>query len=409
MSLFSSQSTWPAQCLSANQSPINLAQSSAKPCNITCDLVMDDSYISQASVSVSDEGLILTNKSGLGSCKFRGQSYVCQALSINHPSHHTLEGVQADGEVTAIFQKPTGELLCVSSLFRVNPSQTNSYTFFKQFVPYALTTGDTQVKMQNWSLSMMVPSSSPYYTYVGSTLIPPCSPCEWVVFKSMINMDTDDFAYLVRNSEAGSRSLQGQGNREVFFNDTQNLSGIMPNDGKMYLRLKPTGNTQIPSLSGSAKKNIDLKHAPKDVEDENHPTSLSGKSKKALKDHIDSNGGLIQTLEFWLMLVLICTGAYWGYQAASRTPLTGQWMPPWAKWSVEKTKEIIAWLIDKLYYVWTILLSIPGNIWYFLTFWIPGNSGSPFTSGTSPQYIGSPQLGSKIIPGKIFGPERSGV
>ena len=90
MSLFSSQTTWPPQCLSANQSPINLSQSSAKPCNLTCDLVMDDGYISQATVSVSDEGLLVTNNSGLGSCKFRGESYVCQALHINHPSHHTL-------------------------------------------------------------------------------------------------------------------------------------------------------------------------------------------------------------------------------------------------------------------------------------------------------------------------------
>jgi L-alanine-DL-glutamate epimerase-like enolase superfamily enzyme len=45
MSIFSSQTTWPPQCLSANQSPINLSQSSAKPCEVTCDLVMDDGYI----------------------------------------------------------------------------------------------------------------------------------------------------------------------------------------------------------------------------------------------------------------------------------------------------------------------------------------------------------------------------
>jgi hypothetical protein len=63
---------------------------------------MDDNYITQATVSVSDEGLLLINNSGLGSCKFRGESYVCQALVVNHPSHHTIEGVQADGEVDLV-------------------------------------------------------------------------------------------------------------------------------------------------------------------------------------------------------------------------------------------------------------------------------------------------------------------
>jgi carbonic anhydrase len=361
MSLFSSQTSWPPQCLSANQSPINLSQSSAKPCNITCDLVMDDDYISQATVSISDEGLILSSNS-LGSCKFRGQSYVCQALHINHPSHHTLEGVQADGEVTAIFKKPTGELLCVSSLFRVNPSQTSSYTFFKQFVPYGLSTGDTQVKLQEWSLSMMVPTSSPYYTYDGSTVVPPCSPCEWVVFKTMINMDTGDFAYLVRNSEAGSRSLTAQGSREVFYNDTQNLSGVMPNDGKMYLRLKPTGSTSMPSVSAGGSR-IDLKNqkkTSKEQEDDNkNPTTLVGKSRKALSDHVASNGGIVGTVEFWLMLVAIGIGCYLGYSSATSSPFSTEFLKPVAKWS----REMFDYLLE-------ILINLPSTIYAWTIGWV---------------------------------------
>jgi len=361
MSLFSSQTTWPPQCLSANQSPINLSQSSAKQCELACDLVMDDGYISQATVSISDEGLILSNSSSLGSCKFRGESYVARALHINHPSHHTVEGVQADGEVTAIFQKPTGEMLCVSSLFRVNPDQgSKSYSFFKQFVPYGLSTGDTQVKLGDWSLAMMVPPSSAFYTYVGSTVVPPCSPCEWVVFKSMISMDTGDFAYLTRNAEAGSRTIVAQGNREVFFNDTQNLSGIMPNDGKIYLRLSGKG-LSAPLSSGGAR--IDLKNQPKsqkDQEDEDkHPVTLSGKTKKQLSDHIKSNGGILGTVEFWLMLVAIAGGCYLGYNYASSSPFNTEFVRPVSEWTRNTFGDI-----------WIFLKSLPGILYNFTIGWI---------------------------------------
>jgi len=378
MSLFSSQTTWPPQCLSANQSPINLSQTSTKPCEVTCDLVMDDGYISQATVSVSDEGLILSNSSGLGTCKFRGQSYVCNMLHINHPSNHTIEGVQADGEVIAYCYKPTGELLCISALFRSNPSQTSSYTFFKQFIPYALTTGDTPIKLQDWSLAMMVPPSSSYFTYAGSTIVPPCSPCEWVVFKTMINMDQDDFAYLVRNVEAGSRSLSAQGSREVYFNDTQNLSGVMPNDGKMYLRLRPTGNTQMPSLSQTGqkpKKDIKLKSEP---EDPNKPISWTGKRQKELNDHIKSNGGYLGTFEFWIMIVAVIAGCYYGYNISTKNPF-----------STEFIKPVSSWTRDTLGDLWNFLLTIPGIIYDWTIGWFtfltrPRRDGRVLSMGATP-------------------------
>jgi carbonic anhydrase len=326
---------------------------------------MDDGYISQATVSLSNEGLFLMTNSGLGSCKFRGQSYVCRGLTINHPSHHTLEGVQADGEVTAIFEKPTGELLCVSSLFRVNPSQTSSYTFFKQFVPYALPTGETQVKLQDWSVAMMVPPSSPYYTYTGSTLAPPCAPCEWVVFKTMINMDTGDFAYLVRNCEAGSRSLQGQGNRDVFFNDIQNLSGVMPNDGKIYLKLRPTGKSKSPEMGSKKTKQVSLEPT---EEDPKHTYTWSGYAQKHLKKHLDDNGGYIGTSELWLTLALIITGGYIGYNAATKDPFTGEFMKQPTIWLSTKVTMIWNWILSMLYYLWTCILAIPNWFLGWFTF-----------------------------------------
>jgi len=247
MSIYGSTTTWPASCSVANQSPINLSQSSAKPCDLMCDLAIDDVMVPQAQVSVSDEGLIISNTAGLGSCKFNGEGYTCTTVVVNHPSHHTIENIQADAEVIAIFQNPTGKNLCVSALVRTNSAQTPSTHFFNSFVGFADSTKEyTPVNLgENWGLNMMVPSTGAYYVYDGSMVSPGCEPTKWVVFKTMINMDPNDFANLVKTNAPGSRPIQPLGNREVFFNDIQSLpGGPMPHDNKAYMRCKRLGKKQ---------------------------------------------------------------------------------------------------------------------------------------------------------------------
>ncbi len=239
MSIFSSSTSW--GCPGTDQSPINLSQSSSKPCDLLCELVMDDVMIPQANVIVSDEGLILQNTAGLGSCKYNGEGYTCTMILVNHPSHHTVENIQADAEVIAVFTNPTGKYLCVSSLVRVNPSQTSATQFFSAFVNYADPTQKfTTVNLgENWGLSMMVPPAGSYFVYDGSMVVPPCQSVKWVVFKSMINIDPNDFAVLTRKVAPGSRPIQGLGDREVFYNDIDQLpGGPMPHDNKTYMRCK---------------------------------------------------------------------------------------------------------------------------------------------------------------------------
>ena len=243
MSVYSSVTG--GQCGGPNQSPINLSQSTTEPCDAMCDLVFDDAYISQANVLISDEGLILQNDAGLGSCKFNGEGYTCRAIVVNHPSHHTIENIQADGEVIAFFNKPDGSLLLVSSLFRVNPQQTPSSHFFNAFIPYANSnaSGYTSVALgEQWGLFMMVPPAGSYFVYNGTTPMPPCRSATWVVFRSMINIDGNDFALLAKNVAPGSRPIQDLGSRVVYYNDAEQLSGgPMPKDGKVYIRFKKVG------------------------------------------------------------------------------------------------------------------------------------------------------------------------
>lgn len=338
-------------CSGANQSPINLSQSFAKPCNLSCDLVMDDGDVTQANGATSELGLVLTSPTSLGSCKFRGESYVCQFLFISHPSHHTIEGVQADAEVTAIFKKPTGEMMQLSSLIRISSAQTPSLSFFKQFVPYVDPNANqgTAIALKDWSLSALVPPEASYYVYNGSSITAECGACERVVFKSMINMDQGDFAYLVKNVQASSRPVQALGDREVFFNDTNNVpGGPMPHDGKFYLRLKPTGNSH---MGKPGKKHVDLeKHkGPAPVDD----TTVSGQMQKAVKDYTEKYGGAGIILGA-IAVIGVCAGAYYGYQYSKEKPITGESTVPLAI----KTRDTAWWLAQKL---WAFLT------WFFTT------------------------------------------
>jgi len=294
-----------------------------------CELTFDDAYISQANVIVSDEGLILQSQTNLGSCKFAGETYTCQTLLVTHPSHHTIENVQADAEVVAIFSSPTSGLLCVSSLVRVNPTSSNSSHFFNAFVPYANpSVASTSVALgEQWGLFMMVPSVGSYYVYDGSLVIPPCQQCKWAVFNTMITIDSNDFALLVKNVIPGSRPIQQLGNREVFFNDIAQLpGGPMPRDGKTYMRCKRSGKK--PDVK-------DVTSAPLGNE-----KSKDDKKKKhwihewAAKQ-IEING-FIELLNVFLILLSVGGGIYYGYLQSSGPQgmyliLAGQKLAAWLR------------------------------------------------------------------------------
>ena len=312
MSIYSSSASW--TCPSANQSPINLSQSSAKPCDLLCELVMDDVMIPQANVIVSDEGLILQNTAGLGSCKFNGEGYTCTMVLVTHPSHHTIENIQADAEVIAVFTNPTGKYLYVSSLVRVNPAQSSATQFFNGFVGYANPTQQmTPVSLgENWGLFMMVPPAGSYFVYDGSMVVPPCQSGKWVVFKSMINIDPNDFALLVKNVSPGSRPIQPVGDREVFFNDTNQLpGGPMPQqDGKTYMRCKRVAG------KGKDVKSVQ-KPDVKSVETKEKSKTVSG-IQKFVGDQVQTNG-ILGIIDVTLMVIALLMGLYYGYQIESRS------------------------------------------------------------------------------------------
>ena len=304
MSIYASSSSW--GCSSANQSPINLSQSSAKPCDLLCELVMDQVQVPQANVMISDEGLILQNTAGLGTCKYNGEGFTCTMILVNHPSHHTIENIQADAEVIAVFTNPSGKYLCLSSLVRVNSSHSTSTQFFNKFVGFANPTEQfVQVNLgDDWGLHMMVPPNSSYFVYDGSMVVPNCQSAKWVVFKSMINIDSNDFALLVKNVSPGSRPIQALGDRDVFFNDIEQLPGSpVPNDGKTYMRCRRLGKAK-PEVKDV--KPAGAKDAKNELESKKPHHAV-----KWAQEQLEANG-LIEIINVILMVCAIGFGFYYG-------------------------------------------------------------------------------------------------
>ena len=215
---------------------INLSRSVTRPCDILCDITIDDVAISQAIVTVERAGVVMEFDSQKPSLKYNGEGYTCQAMVIGTPSWHTIEDIRADAECLVIAQNPKGEFLCMSILLRTNTTSSPINTFIHSWVPYAVTGTRVPVKLgDEWSLTKMIPPDPGYYAYKGGLPWAPDVKVQWVVFRTMGNIDPNDYALLTKLIPQVPPKTVAI-NQEIFFNDTSHIAGVP--DGKAYMRCK---------------------------------------------------------------------------------------------------------------------------------------------------------------------------
>jgi len=240
---------------------INLSRSFARPCDILCDLTIDDVAISQAIVSRGNQFLILEFYSQRPTLKFNGEGYTVTALAVKSPSYHTIEDIRADAELVAFAINPAGNIVCMSILLRTNTASSPAKTFLNGFVPYIVKNQSITVNLgDTWSLTQIIPSDPSYYAYKGGV---PWGQgnVQWIVFRSMGNIDPTDYAILVKNTSNVPTEIISRGDTQVFFNDTAHIAGVP--DGKAYMRCKRVKKkgeseasrvTPVAGLSDSAAK-----------------------------------------------------------------------------------------------------------------------------------------------------------
>jgi len=241
---------------------INLSRSFSRPCDILCDLTIDDVAISQANVEVSTIGVRLKFVDQQPTLKYNGQGYTCMSMLIVSPSMHTIEDIRADAECLIIAINPKEGIVIMSVLLRTNTASSPINTSIHGWLPYAVADNEVPVKLgDNWSLTKMIPPDPGYFAYKGGLSTDPNLLAKLVVFRTMGNIEPNDFALLTKLIPPVPQKMLPR-NQEVFFNETSHIAGVP--DGKAYMRCKrikkkgdETANrvTPVSGLSNTATTN----------------------------------------------------------------------------------------------------------------------------------------------------------
>ena len=306
MSIFDSAQDWPDKykaCGAPHQSPINLSQSFALPCDRLCEWKVDDVSVGQATVETpANDGLTLTGFSnGTPTASFNGDGYTCKKMVLYSTAQHSLDSVFGEAELVATFTHPSGKTVNMSVIVRTSPGDTASAKFFNAFVPYS--DSDQQVNLGNsWSLQDVVPDTPAYYVYTGTNLVPPCEPdVIWIVYSNTVTMDPSDYAKLAKNVKPARRPLEEVADREVMFYDAQGVS--TPRDGKLYLKCRrPGGAAKMEEEKPLIQKGGLQDEVEKQAEEST--TTTRNNFRQAAADQYNSMGGIWGVLEMLTLLVI---------------------------------------------------------------------------------------------------------
>lgn len=267
MSIYGNQQSWAEtyrECGGANQSPINLSRTFAKPCQGLCDLEVKDSEIDTviAMANTPYNAFQFIYNSG-PSIVFEGNGYQAFSSYLTNPGLHAIEGVKSKAEFFTIFMSAASEeRLIVSVPLHVSSEPTASSQFLNNIVSYVNELDkEITVKLpEPVKFAQIIPVSNPsYFVYEGSLPFPGCQKVKWVVFENSVNIDPNTLSQVVGKVQSGSRDLQDLRDREVFINDVDALKGAeVENSGKVYLkcrRLGPGGDTS-PIVSTGEKPDL---------------------------------------------------------------------------------------------------------------------------------------------------------
>lgn len=287
-----------------NKSPINLARSSAKDCELKCELEVDDVSVEKVTCYVDTDGLLVIYNKSEVTCKYNGDGYTVLYSLLTNPAQHMVEDVRAQAEFTTFFSNPTGKQIAVSILIRSAPGSSPSTEFFNSFIPY-VTQKNVFVTVssgKNFLLPNIIPSNPSYFVYEGADS--KCKPTTFIVFQHTVNMDTNDFASLNRIVSAKSVPIVPIGNRTVFYSDAEALKGSdehSKRDGKVYMRCKRLGPKPPPALKsdlvtvGNEKQSAESRDKIwKDLYDKKYPGV--GNDKLSLSDILGITFGVLTLL-----------------------------------------------------------------------------------------------------------------
>lgn len=145
---------------------------------------------------------------------FSGTSYTLREITLHAPAEHTFSGKKHPLEAHLYHESENGEVLVVSSVFKVGEVESLPLAQILKHIPLA-DSKDYQV-VEPLSLGLLLPEIRSYYHYMGSLTFPPCTEgVHRVVFNTPIAISSTQLAQIRAILGENSRPIQPAGGRAV--------------------------------------------------------------------------------------------------------------------------------------------------------------------------------------------------
>ena len=212
------------QCVTLNQSPIDLDTSDLKECRTMCNI---KHRIKESNCFVGYKNKTITIKYDDGSyTEFEDTLYELNEISIHTPSLHSIDGQKFDLEVCMVHKLTDNSNenagIIVSCMFERGPDFGKPEEFISQIInhiPIDEIEYDKEITVStDWNASWLIPENSGYFSYTGSLPYPPCQENYRVfVYEKIGTIGETNIETFKRYLDNNTRPIRPLGQRTVFY------------------------------------------------------------------------------------------------------------------------------------------------------------------------------------------------
>ncbi|MFE8700006.1 carbonic anhydrase [Cytobacillus sp. FJAT-54145] len=194
------------------QSPINIDKNEVIENSTLLDIQFH--YFSTGFVAPDTKYTIeLTPEMKQNYIKIGEEKYLLKQIHFHQPSEHQIDLKKFPLEIHFVHQNLNGEIAVVgvfSDVGRLNPTMERVLNLIPS------TKGEKRIEQLN--IDALLPEEKTFYRYQGSFTIPPCTErVEWIIFKTPIEMSTQQFrSFSEKFPQANARPLQPINKRKIY-------------------------------------------------------------------------------------------------------------------------------------------------------------------------------------------------
>jgi len=205
-------------CGGDNQSPVNLIEFEAIKVSQLNSLRLFYSPATHISKVINNGHTIEFDFVPGDSIIFNEMTYHLDQIHFHEPGEHKINGIRYPIEIHLVHRGSSGDV-CVLGILGMEGQESQIFEFLEQFLP--LKERASKRIDRGVDLSLLLPESLDYFSYVGSLTTPPCSEeVNWIVFRDPIILSLEEVEKLQDNMPVNNfREEQPLNGRLVYLNE----------------------------------------------------------------------------------------------------------------------------------------------------------------------------------------------